>query len=134
VIAVPEGLAGLIYRHSEGNPLFMVAVLEHMRERKLLTQENGNLTPTLWTPRALQEFLFSTAVSASAAKDGENFENLCEGLSRRQQIVRSTNLQEFPDGTVSARYEFVHALYREVMYNRHSPGRKAKLHLRVGEC
>src|SRR5271157_5236524 len=26
--AVPEGLAGLIYRHSEGNPLFMMAALE----------------------------------------------------------------------------------------------------------
>ena len=29
-VGVPEGLAGLIHRHTEGNPLFMVAALEHM--------------------------------------------------------------------------------------------------------
>ena len=39
--AVPEGLAALIYRHSEGNPLFMVAALDHMRERGLVAVENG---------------------------------------------------------------------------------------------
>ena len=39
--AVPDGLAGLIYRHSEGNPLFMVAALEHMTQRGLISRENG---------------------------------------------------------------------------------------------
>src|ERR1700693_1360148 len=36
-------------------------------------------------------------------------------------------------GTVSQRYEFVHSLYREVFYRRLAPGRRAKLHLRIGE-
>ena len=40
-VAVPEGLAALIYRHSEGNPLFMVAALDHMRDRGLIAVENG---------------------------------------------------------------------------------------------
>ena len=31
----------------------------------------------------------------------------------------------------SERYEFVHALYREVLYRRQSPGRRAKLHLLI---
>src|SRR5271166_6527248 len=39
--AVPDGLAGLIYRHSEGNPLFMVTALEHMTQRGLISRENG---------------------------------------------------------------------------------------------
>ena len=39
--AVPESLTALIYRHSEGNPLFMVAVLDHVRERGLIAVENG---------------------------------------------------------------------------------------------
>jgi predicted ATPase/DNA-binding winged helix-turn-helix (wHTH) protein len=38
---VPEDLAGLIYRQTEGNPLFMEAVLEHMRGRGLIAVENG---------------------------------------------------------------------------------------------
>jgi predicted ATPase len=38
---VPEGLAALIYRYSEGNPLFMVAALEHMRNRDVIAVANG---------------------------------------------------------------------------------------------
>jgi len=34
--AVPDGLAGLIYGRSEGNPLFMVSILQHLREQRLL--------------------------------------------------------------------------------------------------
>src|SRR6202040_2278949 len=39
--AAAEGLARLIYRHTEGNPLFMVAALDHMRDRGLIAIENG---------------------------------------------------------------------------------------------
>jgi predicted ATPase/DNA-binding winged helix-turn-helix (wHTH) protein len=159
-----EGLAGLIYRHTEGNPLFMVAVLDHMRDRGLIAVENASWqikVPLeridLEAPESLREMielqierlseeeqrvlavasvagsLFTTAVGATAANiDLESFENLCEALARRHQIVRSAGSQEFPDGTTSARYEFVHALYREVLYNRQSPGRRAKVHLQVG--
>ncbi len=34
-------LAGLLYQRSEGNPLFMVAALEHSLEKGLLQEENG---------------------------------------------------------------------------------------------
>ena len=40
-VTLPEGLAELLYRHSEGNPLFMVAALDHMTERGFLSRENG---------------------------------------------------------------------------------------------
>jgi hypothetical protein len=41
----PDGLAGLVHRHSEGNPLFMVAALDHMAARGLISRrtEVGNL-------------------------------------------------------------------------------------------
>jgi hypothetical protein len=48
-------------------------------------------------------------------------------------MVRRAGSHEFPDGTVSQRYEFVHGLYREVFYSRQTPGRRAKLHQRIGE-
>ncbi|MGO9931687.1 MAG: ATP-binding protein [Steroidobacteraceae bacterium] len=38
---VPEGVAALIYRYSDGNPLFMVAALDHLRRRGLMAIENG---------------------------------------------------------------------------------------------
>jgi DNA-binding winged helix-turn-helix (wHTH) protein len=39
---VPAGLAALVHRHSEGNPLFMIAVLEHLSARGLIKRSNGN--------------------------------------------------------------------------------------------
>jgi DNA-binding winged helix-turn-helix (wHTH) protein len=43
--SIPAGLSGLIYRHSEGNPLFMVAALVHLRDRGLvaLTDEGWQI-------------------------------------------------------------------------------------------
>jgi predicted ATPase len=162
---VPEVLAGLIYRCSEGNPLFMVEVLQHMRDRKLITQEEGKATLTLplqeidfCVPESLWQMIeiqlerltseerralegasvtgvsFSVVAGAVAANmDVNSFQNLCEGLSRRHQIVRSADVQEFRDGTVFNRYEFVHALYRDVLYQSQPPARRAKMHLVVGE-
>ncbi len=45
--AVPGGLAGLIYRHSEGNPLYMVAALEHMIQRGFVARGEGTWKLTL---------------------------------------------------------------------------------------
>jgi DNA-binding winged helix-turn-helix (wHTH) protein/tetratricopeptide (TPR) repeat protein len=38
-------LGALLYRRSEGNPLFMVAALEHLTERDLITGEHGGWHP-----------------------------------------------------------------------------------------
>ena len=42
VSAETAELAGLIYRYTEGNPLFMVTVLEHLRDRALMTVQGSN--------------------------------------------------------------------------------------------
>lgn len=163
--AVPQSLPGFIQRRTEGNPMFMVATLQNMRERKLITQEKNGLALALplreielQVPESLQQMieirierlsegerraleaasvtgaLFAAAITAAAAEMNiEAFEELCEGLSRRQQFVRSVAPQELPDGTVSGRYQFAHELYREAFYRRLVPGRRAKLHQRVGE-
>jgi predicted ATPase len=77
---------------------------------------------------------FTARVSAVAAHQApEDFEALCETLAQRQHIVRVASAQHFPDGHVSQRYEFVHALYRKVCYGRQAPGHRATLHRRIGE-
>ena len=166
--AVPEGLAGLIYRHSEGNPLFMMAALEHMTQRGLISRENGQCKLNLPleeialdVPESLRQMIeiqidrlsseeqrvleVASLVSVGRSRFGvapraaigdlerAAFEDVCETLSRRHCILRSASPEKFPDGTVSACYEFVHALYREVCYRRMAPARRAKLHRRLGE-
>jgi tetratricopeptide (TPR) repeat protein len=65
--------------------------------------------------------------------DPEAFEGVCETLSLRHRIVRSAGTEKLADGTVTACYEFVHVLYREVCYRQITPGRRAKLHRLIGE-
>jgi DNA-binding winged helix-turn-helix (wHTH) protein len=62
--AVPRGLAELIYRHSEGNPLFMVSVLDDLRDRDMIAVENGTWqirvpleSIHLETPESLREMI-----------------------------------------------------------------------------
>ncbi len=166
--SLPEGLASLLYQRSEGNPLFVVAALNHMTERGLITREKGSwqfrFAPKgidLEVPTSLQQMIeaqidrlrpeeqqvlevaslesigrsrFGVVPRAAVTGlDPEVFENVCETLSRRHRIVRSAAPEILPDGTVSASYEFVHVLYREVCYRRIAPARRAKLHRRLGE-
>jgi tetratricopeptide (TPR) repeat protein len=63
----------------------------------------------------------------------EVFEDVCETLSRRHCILRPARPEKLQDGTVSVCYEFVHVLYRKVCYRRIVPGRRSKLHMRIGE-
>ena len=162
---LPEGLARWLYLHSEGNPLFMVAALDHMIERKFVCQEGEAWklqVPlkklALEVPNKLRRMIesqidqltseeqrvlgaasvagmvFSTEVCAtSASLAPEACECLCQEVSRHHHIVRSATAQHFPDGTFSSRYEFVHALYREVLYQRQAPRLRVKLHLLVAE-
>jgi predicted ATPase len=167
-LSLPDGLASLLFQQSEGNPLFMVAALDHMTERGMISWNKGSWELSvalkgidLEVPKSLQQmievqierlcaeeqrvleaaslesvgrFHFGVAPRAAAIDlDPEVFEDLCETLSRRHHIVRSAGSEKFADGTVTACYEFVHVLYREVCYRRIAPGRRAHLHRRLGE-
>jgi len=164
----PEGLAQLLYRHTAGNPLFLVAVLDHMQQRGFISHDKVNWrihVPVesigLEVPETLRQMIeaqidrlspdeqlvlevaslasvgdsrFAVVPGAAAAElEPETFECLCEKLVRQHGILRVGEPEKVPDGTVSACYEFVHALYREVCCDRIAPGRKAKLHTRLGQ-
>jgi hypothetical protein len=160
---VPEGLAELVHRHSDGNPLFMVAALDHMVERGLIARANDGwrlLVPLEkidpGVPESLRQMIeaqigdltaaeqqvlevasiagtrFCSRISAAAGLSQETFEERCEGLSRRNHLLRWVDSDHLPDGIACQRYEFAHALYREVFYRRQPAGRRAKLHYRIG--
>ena len=44
---LPPGLAPVIHRHSDGNPLFMTAMLDHLAQRGVLAEANGRWTMTV---------------------------------------------------------------------------------------
>jgi len=164
---LPDGLVSLLYQQSEGNPLFIVAALNDMTERGLISRESRNwqlgVAPQridLGVPKNLEQMIevqidklspaqqrvlevaslegfgrsrFAVARAAIMDLDPEAFEDICETLSRRYRIVRSADTQKLSNGTVSACYEFVHALYRQVCYRRMPRERRVKLHRRLAE-
>ena len=161
----PAGLAKLIYRHSGGNALFMVEIVQDLVKKGLIAQTRGAwmLTKPLkdidpGVPETLQQMLdlqfsqlcpdeqrilnsgsvvgekFSVwAIRPTLDIESDRIEDLLEGLAEKQQFVRSAGLQELPDGSVSAHYEFKHSLFRQVLYRRLSSIGRSKLHRRIGE-
>ena len=78
--------------------------------------------------------LFSAVQTAAALEvDVEHVEETCQKLAQQHHIVRTAPLERLPDGTFSERYEFVHAAFRNVFYQRLAPARRAKLHRRFAE-
>jgi DNA-binding winged helix-turn-helix (wHTH) protein/tetratricopeptide (TPR) repeat protein len=73
------------------------------------------------------------AIRPTLEIETDHVEDLLEGLSEKQQFVRSAGIQELPDGSVSAHYEFRHSLFRQVLYRRLSSVTRSKLHRRIGE-
>jgi hypothetical protein len=54
-------------------------------------------------------------------------------LAESRRFIRSAGIQELPDGTVSAHYEFGHSLYRAFLYGRLSAVSRARLHRSVAQ-
>jgi hypothetical protein len=77
---------------------------------------------------------FSTAaVAAGLAEPAERVEEWCAGLARRGHFLRSHGMAHLPNGTLTARYGFLHAVYQRVLYERLAAARRVRLHRRIGE-
>ena len=161
----PESFTAWIYKYTEGNPLFMTNVTDHLVVRGVIVQRDG-----LWQlitevksmaldiPAHLQAVIeeqmpwispqearvlqaasiigleFSTAlVTAALDMDLGEIETFCENLARRTLFLRQCGLTEWPDGTITTRYRFMHALYRQAWYERVTPAQTVFWHKRVGE-
>jgi DNA-binding winged helix-turn-helix (wHTH) protein/tetratricopeptide (TPR) repeat protein len=158
-------LGRTIHQRTEGNPLFMVNIVDYLitlgvivevdgqwkLQRDLVGMESG-------MPEGLQEMIvrqmerlspldqqmlevasvagaeFSVAAIAAGLETavGE-VEERCEALARREQFLRASGVSEWPDGTVAARYGFIHKLHQEVVYERVAAWRRIDLHRRIGE-
>ena len=62
----------------------------------------------------------------------EAVEEQCASLARHGQFLEADGVEEWPDGTVTGRYAFLHALHQHVVYQRVPVGRSIQLHGRIG--
>jgi DNA-binding winged helix-turn-helix (wHTH) protein/predicted ATPase len=71
------------------------------------------------------------AVAAAAEEDDAAVQSICEELGRRHHFIRESGVLTLPNGQVSGRFSFVHAVYRNVLYERLSAARRVLLHRRL---
>jgi tetratricopeptide (TPR) repeat protein len=152
---VPAGLARILHRRTEGNPLFLIKVVDHWLPLGLLEKPPEQLS--LDVPDTLRELVdrqlallnpgeqatleaasvagrefAASAISEAVEQTEEVVEAACDALARQGVFLNPCGRTSWPDGTVSARYVFVHDLYRETLYDRIPPRRRARLHVRIG--
>ncbi len=161
---IPAGLAQMLHQRTEGNPLYLVTLVDTLvREgaleegpagwglpgdleamavevpeslRQLIEQQLEQVDPedqTILDAGSVAGVEFSAAAVAAGVELGaESVEARCETLARRAQFVHTLGSVAWPDGTVAARYRFIHSLHQEVLYNRIPAGQRMRLHRRIG--
>ncbi|MBI3798745.1 MAG: AAA family ATPase, partial [Deltaproteobacteria bacterium] len=158
-------LTHLIHQRTEGNPLFMVNLVDYLITQGVLARIEGQwrlqgevTAVASWVPESLQQMIekqierlspaekrvlegasvagaeFSAAaVAAGAGIEVEAVEEHCGELARHEQFLRARGTAEWPDGTVTARYGFLHALYQDVLYGQLTARQQQRLHQQIGE-
>ena len=144
----PRDLAPLIYRKTEGNPLFMVDLVRYLREREgtdgwaaeiernipeslrgMIERKLESLDDheqQLLRVAAVQGFQFDSAIIATVLeRDPADVEDALQSLDRVHGLVQLLREQELPNRLFSLRYQFVHVLYQSALYASISPTRKA---------
>ena len=121
--AVPEGLEAVAVELPES--------LRHLIEQQL-----GQVSPedrrVLEAASVAGVEFSAAAVAAGVNMEASDVEERCAELARRQQFLQARGTVEWPDGTVAARYGFIHAVYQEGVYERVPAGRRVWLHQRIG--
>ncbi len=156
-------IARNVHEHTEGNPLFMVNVVDFLVSQDLLihTDQTWQLLHTSTTtpiPAGLRQFLelrmerleavdreiletasvagreFSTPIVAAALEMNQGeIEQRCQALGQHQHFIEETGTTTWPDGTVATNYMFSHALYQNTLYDGILPTRRTALHRHMGE-
>jgi tetratricopeptide (TPR) repeat protein len=146
-------LAPAIYQRSEGNPLFMVNVVDYLvaqgplpdaskieaphNIQQMIERNLERLMPdeqlVLESASVVGAEFSAAAVAAALERPVSEIEACCARLARGEQFVTVDGVSEWPDGTVASNVRFLHALYREVLYDRVPPGHRVELHRRIAE-
>jgi DNA-binding winged helix-turn-helix (wHTH) protein/predicted ATPase len=132
---------GLIGEHEESWQLVVeiekveVGVPDSIKQmiEKQLDHLNADQQRTLEAASVAGAEFSMLAVAAGLGEDRVTVEARCDELARQQQFIQDCGVDELPNGEAVTRYGFIHALYRNVLYERLSASRRGQLHRRIGE-
>jgi DNA-binding winged helix-turn-helix (wHTH) protein/tetratricopeptide (TPR) repeat protein len=154
-------LARLIHRRTDGNPLFVVALVEDLLRRDRLTRTAGGWTlaedhedpkvPDDLADMMASQFRGLTAderslleagsvvgdrflpetVARAVGSDVEHIDALAQQMARARLFLTSTS--DPSPQRVARPYEFIHALHRYLIYEQIPDRKRRRLHLVIGE-
>jgi predicted ATPase/DNA-binding winged helix-turn-helix (wHTH) protein len=75
----------------------------------------------------------SAAIASALGEEDEEIEGQYARMARSGRVVRNVGEAYWPDGTISATFEFRHELYRQALYDCVAASRRARLHGALGE-
>jgi len=162
----PPELAEIIFKKTEGHPLFATGVFQLLAQRGDVSKEDGTwrlVRPVsemeLAVPESVRSMILKKLevleeqdrrVIQFASIQGEEFlSNVLAGslecdelaleerlsrLERYHHLIQMKAEEEVPDGTVTTRYRFAHALYQEFLYTDLLTKRRALLHRQAAEA
>ncbi len=159
-----HALSQIIHQRSNGNPLFMILLVDEIIQQGCIRKEGERWTmldgmemPTIAIPASIRQLIehhfeqlhsaaqevleaasvigaeFTAAATAAAlGYEIATVESHCAALARRGQLIAASATVEWPDGTITTTYRFIHALYQEVLYDRVPSGQQARWHGQIG--
>jgi DNA-binding winged helix-turn-helix (wHTH) protein/predicted ATPase len=126
---IVDGAAAALSQVPEGLRPFIQRRLETLsaEERRIL--ERASVVGVEFDTAAL----LPGVSPADLTEELERLEPTLEHLAGRSRLIEGRGVTEGPDGNLSSRYRFHHALYRQVLYEGIPEARRARLHRRIGE-
>jgi predicted ATPase len=155
---IAETHSSVLYWRTEGNPLFLVTLIEMLERQGIawdtLSDVEAALREVPPSLRGMVEQQLSqcdaaerrvleaasvagvafaaAAMTAGVGETAETIEHCCSTLASRGQFLQESGVETWPDGTVTARYGFRHVLYQQIIYEQIAPGRRRRLHEQIG--
>jgi DNA-binding winged helix-turn-helix (wHTH) protein/tetratricopeptide (TPR) repeat protein len=74
----------------------------------------------------------AAAVAAGMNDEAETVEDICETVASQGGLIAEAGVAEWPDGSVTGSYRFLHSLYRRVLYDGIPEARRVRLHRAIG--
>jgi predicted ATPase len=75
----------------------------------------------------------ASEVAAVVNRPPEVIEAEYNELAAQEQLIEARGLAEWPDGSVTVRYHFRHALYQQALYHRTGLAQRVRWHRQLGE-
>ncbi|HVN91211.1 MAG TPA: AAA family ATPase [Candidatus Binataceae bacterium] len=149
-----EAVAHAIHQRTEGNPLFMVNMvnllsalgtsdllagqlevppsLQRLIERNLERLEAADQRLLEAASVVGMEFCGAGLAAVLLQEVGE-VEGSLARLARSEDFIQPSGIANWPDGAVSSSFRFKHALYGEVLYSRVPISQRIEFHRRIAE-